>query len=106
MTFEEESADSGAAPASSTSLENLDVILDIDLPLSVRLGETDMTLDEVTRLTPGSTIDLGRPPEDLVDILVNGTCIARGEVVVVSGNYGVRIREVVSHADRIKSLGS
>jgi flagellar motor switch protein FliN len=85
---------------------NLDLILDIDLPLTVRFGETDMTLLALTRLGPGSVIDLGRSPEDPVDILVNGRLVARGEVVVVSGNYGVRIVEVISAADRLKTVAA
>lgn len=85
---------------------NLDVILDIELPMSVVFGQTEMALGDLTKLGPGSVIDLGRSPDDLVDILVNGRRVARGEVVVVGGNYGVRVREVVSAADRIKTFGS
>jgi flagellar motor switch protein FliN len=85
---------------------NLDVILDIDLPLSVRFGQTDLTLDELSRLGPGSVIDLGRSPDDAVDVLVNGRLVARAEVVVVGGNYGVRITEVVSAADRVRTLSA
>jgi flagellar motor switch protein FliN len=83
---------------------NLDVILDIDLPLAVRFGETELTLAALTRLAPGSVIDLGRSPDDPVDVLVNGRLVARAEVVVVSGNYGVRITEVISAADRLRSV--
>lgn len=86
--------------------QNLDVILDIDLPMSVVFGQTEMTLEALTKIGPGSVIDLGRSPDDMVDILVNGRRVARGEVVVVGGNYGVRVREVVSAADRIRTLGT
>jgi flagellar motor switch protein FliN/FliY len=65
-----------------------------------------MTLLALTRLGPGSVIDLGRSPEDPVDILVNGRLVARGEVVVVSGNYGVRIVEVISAADRLRTVAA
>ncbi len=65
-----------------------------------------MTLDALTRIGPGSVIDLGRSPDDPVDILVNGRLVARGEVVVVAGNYGVRVHEVVSAADRLRSMAS
>ncbi|MFN8057702.1 MAG: flagellar motor switch protein FliN [Vicinamibacterales bacterium] len=85
--------------------QNLDVILDIELPLAVRFGETVMTLDALTKLGPGAMIDLGRSPDEFVDVLVNGHTVARGEVVVVGGNYGVRIRELMSAADRMKTLG-
>jgi flagellar motor switch protein FliN len=83
---------------------NLDMILDIDLPLSIRFGQTEMTLGELTALGPGSVIDLGRAPEDPVDVLVHGRLVARGEVVVVSGNYGVRITDVISAADRLRTV--
>ena len=53
----------------------------------------------------GAMIDLGRSPDEFVDVLVNGHTVARGEVVVVGGNYGVRIRELMSAADRMKTLG-
>ncbi|MGE3276364.1 MAG: FliM/FliN family flagellar motor switch protein [Vicinamibacterales bacterium] len=85
---------------------NLDVILDIDLPVTVRFGVTDLPLNSLARLGPGSIIDLARSPDDPVDLLVSGKVVARGEVVVVSGNYGVRILEVVSTADRIRSMGA
>jgi flagellar motor switch protein FliN len=85
---------------------NLDMILDIDLPLSVRFGQTEMTLSELTALGPGSVIDLGRSPDDPVDVLVHGRLVARGEVVVVSGNYGVRITDVISAADRLRTVAS
>lgn len=103
-------AASGPPPApeeaAAAAPRNLDVILDIDLPLSVRFGFTQMTLEALTRLGPGSVIDLGRSPDDPVDVLVNGRLVARAEVVVVGGNYGVRILEVVSTADRVRSLGA
>jgi flagellar motor switch protein FliN len=83
---------------------NLDVVLDIELPITVRFGETRLTLDALAKLGPGAMIDLERSPDDPVDLLVNGRLIARGDVVVVSGCYGVRVSEVVSAADRLRSL--
>lgn len=94
------------AASTQQSFPNLDVILDIDLPLSVRFGETEMTVDALTKLGPGSVIDLGRSPDDPVDVLVNGRMVARGEVVVVAGSYGVRITEVVSAADRLRTMAA
>ena len=95
-----------AATATAAAPANLDLILDIELPLTVRFGEAEMTLLSLTRLAPGSIIDLGRSPDDPVDVLVNGRLVARGEVVVVSGNYGVRIVEVISAADRLKTVAA
>lgn len=94
------------APVAASAFPNLDVILDIDLPLSVRFGETEMTVDALTKLGPGSVIDLGRSPDDPVDVLVNGRMVAKGEVVVVAGSYGVRITEVVSAADRLRTMAA
>lgn len=93
---------SAAAPGAPP--RNLDVVLDIELPITVRFGETQMTLESLSRLGPGSMIDLERAPDDPVDVLVNGRLVARGQVVVVSGCYGVRVSEVVSPADRLRSL--
>lgn len=83
---------------------NMELILDIELPLWVRFGETAMTLQALTKLGPGTTLDLERSPDDPVDVMVNSTVIARGEVVVVAGNYGVRVTEVISTSDRIRSM--
>ncbi|HTV03532.1 MAG TPA: flagellar motor switch protein FliN [Luteitalea sp.] len=92
-----------ASPAGPAP-RNLDVVLDIELPITVRFGETQMTLESLARLGPGSMIDLDRAPDDPVDLLVNGRLVARGQVVVVSGCYGIRVNEVVSPADRLRSL--
>ncbi len=96
---------SSAVSAAVAAPANLDVILDIELPLSVRFGQAELTLDALTRLGPGTLIELSRAPDDPVEILVNGKMIARGEVVVVGGNYGVRISEIASKADRLRSVG-
>lgn len=85
--------------------ERLSVLLDIDLPLVVRFGATDMPLKALMRLGPGSLIDLSRSPDDPVDVLVGSRVIARGEVVVVGGSYGVRILEVISQRERLSGLG-
>lgn len=99
-------AAASAAGATGATPDNLDVILDIDMPLSVRFGEAVLSLDLLTRLGPGSLIELSRQPDDPVDVLINGRLVARGEVVVVSGNYGVRVTEVVSAAERLRSMGA
>ena len=82
----------------------IDVILDIDLPVIVRFGHTELPLRTLTRLGPGSVIDLGRSPDDPVEVMVSDRVIARGEVVIVGGNYGVRILDVVSPKERIRSM--
>jgi flagellar motor switch protein FliN/FliY len=92
--------------AAPTPAGNLDLLLDIELPLAVRFGQTELSLLTLTRLGPGSVIDLHRSADEPVEVLVSGKVIARGEVVVVEGNYGVRVTEVVSTADRIRTLGA
>jgi flagellar motor switch protein FliN/FliY len=96
------SPDRARPPVATTP--KLDAILDIDLPLVVRFGRTEMALRLVAALGPGSVIDLGRSPDDPVDVLVSDQVVARGEVVTVGGNYGVRITDVMSPADRVRSV--
>lgn len=88
------------------AFDNLDVILDVELPLTVRFGKTEMTLQALTQIGPGSVIDLDRSPDEPVEVMINEKVIARGEVVVVSGNYGVRVTEVMSAVERIRTLGA
>jgi flagellar motor switch protein FliN len=92
------------APATAAHNPRLDAILDIDLPLLVRFGRTEMLLRTLSALGPGSVIDLGRSPDDPVDLLVSNQVVARGEVVIVGGNYGVRITDVMSSGDRVRSI--
>lgn len=92
----------GAAPAEGH--DRLDRILDIELPVIVRFGRSELPLRTLARLGPGALIDLGRSPEDPVDLLVGNRVIARGEVVVVGGNYGIRILDVINPHERVHSL--
>jgi flagellar motor switch protein FliN/FliY len=72
----------------------LGAVLDVDLPLVVRFGRAVMPLRALADLGPGSVIDMGRSPDEPVELLVGDRLIARGEVVIVGGNYGVRITEL------------
>jgi flagellar motor switch protein FliN len=83
---------------------NIDLLLDVELPITVSFGECEMPLRDVLKLTAGSVIELDKSVNDPVTIIVNQKPIARGEVVMVDGNYGVRITEVESTADRIRSF--
>jgi len=93
----------GAAPvvAGQVDTSRIEVILDIDLPVVVRFGRTDLPLRTLTRLGPGSVIDLGRSPDEPVEVMVSNRVVARGEVVIVGGNYGIRIIDVVSPSERM-----
>ena len=84
---------------------NIDLLLDVELPISVSFGHCEMALKDVLKLGSGSVIELDKSVNDPVSIIVNHKPIAKGEVVMVEGNYGVRILEVESTADRIRSLG-
>jgi flagellar motor switch protein FliN len=99
-----EAADPRDAASSRQQTSNLDVILDIDLPLVVRFGRTEMTLKALAALGPGSVIDLGRSPEDPVDVLVSNQLVARGEVVIVAGSYGVRVTDVINPTERTRLM--
>ena len=93
-----------AAAAAAPHPSRIEVILDIDLPVVVRFGRTEMPIRTLSRLGPGSVLDLGRSPDDPVEILVSGRVVATGEVVVVAGNYGIRILDVVSASERVPTL--
>lgn len=83
---------------------NMDLILDVELGVIVSFGETRMPLRDVLKLGVGSVIELDKGVNDPVTVIVNDKPIATGEVVMVDGNYGVKILEVESTADRIRSL--
>lgn len=84
--------------------QNLELVLDIPVTLSLELGRTRLRIRELLQLTQGSVVKLDRPAGDPLDILVNGCLIARGEVVVVNERFGVRITDIVNPEDRVKKL--
>jgi flagellar motor switch protein FliN len=84
---------------------NIDLLLDVELPITISFGETEMQLKDVLKLGVGSVIELDKSVNDPVTVIVNQKPIAKGEVAMVDGNYGVRILEVESTAERIRSLG-
>ena len=79
----------------------LDLLLDIELPLTIRFGSARMALGELLDLAPGSVIGLDSALENGVDLLVNGKVVARGTAVTVGGNYGVRISEIAAARDGV-----
>ena len=88
-----------------TSPRNIDLILDVPLEISVVLGRTKKSIKDILNLGTGSLIELDKLAEEPVEILVNGKKVAYGEVVVVDENFGVRITNIVSSNERIKTLG-
>ncbi len=84
---------------------NMDLLLDVHIPVLVELGKTEMLMREVLALTPGAIIELDTMAGEPVRITVRGKIIAYGEVVVVDENFGVRITRIASTQDRIQSMG-
>jgi flagellar motor switch protein FliN/FliY len=93
-----------SAPLSATALKPnppmFDRLMELQLPLSVVLGQAVLPIRDVLKITSGSVIELNRRIGDYVEVVVHGTIVARGEIVSVKGNYGVRIKEVISRQDR------
>ncbi len=83
---------------------NLDLVLDIPVDVSLRVGTTDISIRDLVSLVEGSVVALDQDAGDLMDVLVNGTLIAHGEIVVVDDQYGVRLTDVVSPTERIEQL--
>lgn len=94
-----------APPLASVNTRNLDLLLDVEMPVSVSFGRTQLPLKDVIKLTTGSIVELNRAVSEPVDIIVNNCVIARGEVVVVEGNFGVRIKQIMSRQERLRSIG-
>lgn len=83
---------------------NIEMLLDIPLEVSVELGRTKIAIREMIQLGPGSIIELDKLIGEPVDLLVNDNLIAKGEVVVFDENFGIRITDIVTPAERLKSL--
>jgi flagellar motor switch protein FliN/FliY len=88
----------GAKPGS------MELLLDVELPVSVSFGRAHLPLKDVIKLTCGSIVELNRSVSEPVDVIVNNCVIARGEVVVVEGNFGIRIKQVISRQERLRTL--
>jgi flagellar motor switch protein FliN/FliY len=94
-------------PTANVSVEggpDLDTILDIPVTIAMEVGSTAITIKNLLQLNQGSVIELDRLAGEPLDILVNGTLIAHGEVVVVNEKFGIRMTDVISPSERIKRL--
>ncbi|CBL45053.1 Flagellar motor switch FliN [gamma proteobacterium HdN1] len=94
-----------AAIGGGPGTPNLDVILDIPVTLSMEVGSTNISIRNLLQLNQGSVIELDRLAGEPLDVMVNGTLIAHGEVVVVNEKFGIRLTDVISPQERIKKLG-
>jgi flagellar motor switch protein FliN len=97
-----ENNDTAANPAAPS--RRLDLLLDVPLSLAVELGRARMSIQELLGLSPGSVVELDKIAGEPLDILINDRLVARGEAVVVSDKFGVRITDIVSPAERISRL--
>ncbi len=101
----ETSQPKSARPETQMMNPMLERLMDLELPLSVALGRAQMPIREVLKVTSGSLIELDQNIGDRVELIVHGTVVARGEVVSIKGNYGVRIKEIISRQDRMSLCG-
>jgi len=90
--------------SSNDSELNLDVILDVPVTISMEVGNTKISIRNLLQLNQGSVVELDRLAGEPMDVLVNGTLIARGEVVVVNDKFGLRLTDIISPAERVKKL--
>ena len=87
-----------------TDAEKMDLILDIPVSITVEIGRTKMPIRNLLQLNQGGIVALDRMAGDPLDVLVNGTLVAHGEVVVVNDKFGIRLTDIVSKSERIKRL--
>ena len=93
-----------AAPMTAEEKARLDSILDIPVTISMEVGRSQISIRNLLQLNQGSVVELDRVAGEPLDVLVNGTLIAHGEVVVVNDKFGIRLTDVISQTERIKKL--
>lgn len=92
------------SPLSVEEQRRLDAILDIPVTISMEVGRSQISIRNLLQLNQGSVVELDRVAGEPLDVLVNGTLIAHGEVVVVNDKFGIRLTDVISQTERIKKL--
>lgn len=95
----------GGAPASGAMMNELDMILDIPVQITVELGRTKLAIKNLLQLAHGSVVELDAMAGEPMDVLVNGTLIAQGEVVVVNDKFGIRLTDIITPSERMRKLG-
>lgn len=93
-----------SAPITEDERRKLDTILDIPVTISMEVGRTQISIRNLLQLNQGSVVELDRVAGESLDVMVNGTLIAHGEVVVVNDKFGIRLTDVISQTERIKKL--
>ncbi|MFY8272890.1 flagellar motor switch protein FliN [Pseudoalteromonas sp. SSDWG2] len=94
----------GDKPVTAEEKRKLDTILDIPVTISMEVGRSKINIRNLLQLNQGSVVELDRVAGEPLDVLVNGTLIAHGEVVVVNDKFGIRLTDVISQVERIKKL--
>ena len=94
----------GPSDAKPESLNDLDMILDIPVQLTVELGRTKIAIKNLLQLAQGSVVELDGLAGEPMDVLVNGCLIAQGEVVVVNDKFGIRLTDIITPSERIRKL--
>ncbi|WP_426360594.1 flagellar motor switch protein FliN [Pseudocolwellia sp. HL-MZ19] len=92
------------APITGDEKRKLDAILDIPVTISMEVGRSNISIRNLLQLNQGSVVELDRVAGEALDVMVNGTLIAHGEVVVVNDKFGIRLTDVISQIERIKKL--
>ncbi len=95
----------GGDPTRGSVMNELDTILDIPVQITVELGRTKLTIKQLLQLAHGSVVELDAMAGEPMDVLVNGTLIAQGEVVVVNEKFGIRLTDIITPAERMRKLG-
>ena len=103
-TVELEELTEDDAPITGAEKRKLDAILDIPVTISMEVGRSHISIRNLLQLNQGSVVELDRVAGESLDVLVNGTLIAHGEVVVVNDKFGIRLTDVISQVERIKKL--
>ncbi len=94
----------GEMPAPTALSPGLELLLDVELEATLRFGSREMPLGEILELGPGDVVELDRHVSDPVDLIVGDKIVARGEVVLVNGNFGLRVTEVAAPRKRLESI--
>ncbi|KAA3635709.1 MAG: flagellar motor switch protein FliN [Calditrichaeota bacterium] len=92
-------------PAGNPEVKNIDMLMDVNLPIAIELGRTKMSISDILALGPGSVVELNKLAGEPVELLVNQRVVAKGEVVVIDENFGVRITQLLTPEERLKALG-
>ncbi|MGA0586331.1 flagellar motor switch protein FliN [Dyella sp. KRB-257] len=108
MSSTSEAAQAAAERAPQDNLDgqdvNLDMILDVPVTLAMEVGRTRISIRNLLQLNQGSVVELDRAAGEPLDVFVNGTLVAHGEVVVINEKFGIRLTDVISPAERVRKL--